>query len=26
MMINLGIDETVFRNFMDETLFPEIEW
>ena len=25
MMINLGIDETVFRNFMDEILFPEIE-
>ena len=25
MMINLGIDETVFKNFMDEILFPEIE-
>jgi hypothetical protein len=23
MMINLGIDEQIFRTFMDEVLFPE---
>jgi hypothetical protein len=25
MMTTLGIDQTVFRTFMDEILFPEIE-